>query len=75
LAFHHPDFVILPIQIEPDTEGILEEGEDFTEFRSRVVELIKDVVFIIGSSNVFRHMLAHLVSLPTASFPVEPGCG
>ena len=42
-------------------EGILEEGEDFTEFRTRVVELIKDVVFIVGSSNVFKHMLAHLV--------------
>ena len=47
-------------QIEPDTEGILEEGEDFTEFRGRVVELIKDVVFVVGSSNVFKHMLAHL---------------
>lgn len=47
-------------QIEPDTEGILEEGEDFTEFRGRVVELIKDVVFIVGSSNVFKHMLTQM---------------
>ena len=28
-------------QIEPDTVGVLEEGEDFTEFRSRVSELVK----------------------------------
>ena len=44
-------------------EGILEDGEDFTEFRGRVVELIKDVVFIVGSSNVFKHMLVQMVLL------------
>jgi len=43
-------------QMEPDTVGILEEGEDFTEFRVRVCELIKDCVFIVGSSTVFRQM-------------------
>jgi hypothetical protein len=42
--------------------GLLEEGEDFTEFRNRVVELIKDVVFIVGSANVFKHMFAFLAT-------------
>jgi len=49
-------------QIEPDTIGILEEREDFTEFRVRVSELIKDCVFIVGSSNVFRQMYQQLQS-------------
>ena len=47
-------------QMEPDYDGLLEEGEDFTEFRNRVLELIKDVVFIVGSANVFKHMFAFL---------------
>lgn len=38
----------------------MEEREDFTEFRNRVSELIKDCVFIVGSSNVFRQMYAQL---------------
>ena len=47
-------------QMEPDLTGILEEGEDFTEFRVRVTELIKDCVFIVGSSTVFRQMFSQL---------------
>ena len=43
-------------QMEPDFEGILEDGEEFSDFRSRVTELIKDVVFIVGSTNIFKHM-------------------
>ena len=42
--------------------GILEEGEDFPEFRVRVQELIKDCVFIVGSSTVFRQMYSQLTS-------------
>ena len=38
----------------------MEEREDFTEFRLRVSELIKDCVFIVGSSHVFRAMFAQL---------------
>ncbi len=34
----------------------------FLVFSARVVDLIKDVVFIAGSSSVFRHMLAQLKS-------------
>ena len=49
-------------QMEPDLDGLLEEGEDFAEFRNRVTELIKDVVFVVGSANVFKHMFAFLQS-------------
>ena len=47
-------------QMEPDADDILEEGSDFSEFRNRCVELIKDVAFIVGSANVFRTMFDHL---------------
>lgn len=47
-------------QMEVDTEGVLEDGEDFPEFRNRCVELIKDVVFIVGSSTIFRRMFENL---------------
>ena len=42
--------------MEPDSEGVLDESDEFAHFRNRVVELIKDVVFVVGSSNVFAHM-------------------
>lgn len=37
-------------------EGIPEDGDEFVDFRSRVVELVKDVVFIVGSSTVFAQV-------------------
>ena len=40
----------------------MKERDDFTEFRIRVSELIKDCVFIVGSSNVFRQMYQQLQS-------------
>ena len=46
--------------MEPDTAAVLEEGEDFAEFRGRVCELVKDCVFIVGSSTVFRQMFQQL---------------
>lgn len=49
-------------QMEPDHEGLLEEGDDFADFRVKVSELIKDVVFIVGSSNCFRQMFLSLQS-------------
>ena len=36
--------------------SVLSDDEDFSEFRSRVSDLIKDCVFIVGSSAVFIHM-------------------
>ncbi|XP_042872590.1 transportin-3-like isoform X2 [Penaeus japonicus] len=43
-------------QIEPDHENILLQQDDFYEFRERVQELIKDVVFICGSKPCFQQM-------------------
>uniref|UniRef100_A0A1B6DC68 Transportin-3 n=1 Tax=Clastoptera arizonana TaxID=38151 RepID=A0A1B6DC68_9HEMI len=47
-------------QMDPDLEGRLEDGADFADFRRKVSELIKDVVFIVGSSNCFRQMFINL---------------
>ncbi|CAG9129252.1 unnamed protein product [Plutella xylostella] len=47
-------------QCEPDRADLPDEGDDFYEFRTKVTELIKDVVFIVGSSCVFRQMFAAL---------------
>ncbi|CAD7080059.1 unnamed protein product [Hermetia illucens] len=43
-------------QMEPDHEGLIEEDDSFSDFRRKVSELIKDVVFIIGSTNCFKQM-------------------
>lgn len=47
-------------QMEPDHEGLLEDGDDFKDFRMKVSDLIKDVVFIVGSSSCFRQMFLNL---------------
>ncbi|XP_071056779.1 transportin-3 isoform X2 [Onthophagus taurus] len=47
-------------QIEPDHEGLLDEGDDFKDFRLKVSDLIKDVVFIVGSCSCFRQMFMNL---------------
>lgn len=47
-------------QMEPDFDGILEDGDEFKDFRLKVSELVKDVVFIVGSSNCFRQMFINL---------------
>ncbi|KAJ8730493.1 hypothetical protein PYW08_001906 [Mythimna loreyi] len=47
-------------QCEPDHTSLPDEGDEFYEFRSKVMGLIKDVVFIVGSSSVFRQMFAVL---------------
>lgn len=47
-------------QMEPDHEGLLEDGDDFKDFRMKVYDLIKDVVFIVGSSNCFSQMFMNL---------------
>jgi transportin-3 len=41
-------------------EGLIADGEDFSDFRVKVSELIKDVVFIVGSSHCFRQMFIQL---------------
>ncbi|XP_074038890.1 transportin 3 [Leptinotarsa decemlineata] len=47
-------------QMEPDCEGLLEEGDEFKDFRLKVSDLIRDVVFIVGSSSCFRQMFINL---------------
>ncbi|CAH1799403.1 unnamed protein product [Owenia fusiformis] len=47
-------------QVDPDHEGLLDESDDFFDFRLRVSELIKDIVFLIGSSSCFAQMFQHL---------------
>lgn len=47
-------------QIEPDHEGLLEDGDDFKDFRLKVSDLIKDVIFIVGSCTCFRQMFINL---------------
>eukprot|EP00095_Tigriopus_kingsejongensis_P001756 maker-scaffold183_size276960-snap-gene-1.22 protein:Tk01756 transcript:maker-scaffold183_size276960-snap-gene-1.22-mRNA-1 annotation:"Transportin-3" len=47
-------------QMEPDMDHVLEEGEDFSLFRQRVTELIGDVVFIVGSSCVFKSLFDYV---------------
>lgn len=47
-------------QIDSDHEGLIDESESFYEFRKKVSDLIKDVVFIAGSSNVFKTMFYSL---------------
>jgi transportin-3 len=47
-------------QMEPDHDGLLEDGDDFKDFRLKVSDLVKDVVFIVGSSSCFRQMFVNL---------------
>lgn len=51
-------------------EGVPDDTGDFGEFRLRVSELIKDVVFIVGSSSCFSQVTmtaAHAVSIVSHS--------
>uniref|UniRef100_A0A1E1XKR9 Transportin-3 n=1 Tax=Amblyomma sculptum TaxID=1581419 RepID=A0A1E1XKR9_AMBSC len=47
-------------QLDPDKEGVPSERDDFGDFRIRVSELIKDVVYLVGSANCFQQMFANL---------------
>ncbi|KAK3097484.1 hypothetical protein FSP39_010037 [Pinctada imbricata] len=49
-------------QMDTDHEGIPSHTDDFGEFRLRVSELIKDVIFIVGSSSCFTQMFENLKS-------------
>nr|XP_054774604.1 transportin-3-like [Lytechinus pictus] len=57
-------------QIDSDHEGIPDESDDFGDFRVRVSELIKDVIFIVGSSSCFAQMFHNLASQQGASWEV-----
>ncbi|XP_059139993.1 transportin-3-like isoform X2 [Physella acuta] len=52
--------------MDEDHDGVPDESGDFGDFRVRVSELIKDVVFIAGSSSCFVQMFE---SLKSPKFP------
>uniref|UniRef100_A0ACB8FLT2 Transportin-3 n=1 Tax=Sphaerodactylus townsendi TaxID=933632 RepID=A0ACB8FLT2_9SAUR len=47
-------------QLDPDHEGIPEETDDFGEFRMRVSDLVKDLIFLVGSVECFAQLYATL---------------
>ncbi|XP_071791532.1 transportin-3-like [Asterias amurensis] len=53
-------------QMDTDHEGIPDENDDFGDFRIRVAELIKDVIFLIGSTTCFSQMFRNLASQGSA---------
>ncbi|KAL5010143.1 hypothetical protein ScPMuIL_012448 [Solemya velum] len=54
-------------QMDQDHEGIPDDTNDFGEFRVRASELIKDVVFIVGSSSCFAQMFDNLKTQTTST--------
>ncbi|KAG1670798.1 Transportin-3 [Nymphon striatum] len=53
--------------LDPDKDGIPDDNDEFTDFRNKVSELIKDVVFIVGSKNCFQQMFENLKKQTTNS--------
>ncbi|XP_077325623.1 transportin-3 isoform X3 [Lithobates pipiens] len=47
-------------QLEPDHEGVPEETDDFGEFRMRVSDLVKDLIFLVGSIECFSQLYSTL---------------
>uniref|UniRef100_A0A3P8NTW6 Transportin-3 n=1 Tax=Astatotilapia calliptera TaxID=8154 RepID=A0A3P8NTW6_ASTCA len=47
-------------QLDPDHEGIPEDTDDFGEFRMRVSDLVKDVIFLVGSVECFAQLYSTL---------------
>ncbi|XP_073185066.1 LOW QUALITY PROTEIN: transportin-3 [Lepidochelys kempii] len=47
-------------QLDPDHEGVPEETDDFGEFRMRVSDLVKDLIFLVGSVECFAQLYATL---------------
>ncbi|XP_028408410.1 transportin-3-like [Dendronephthya gigantea] len=48
-------------KLESDTVGIPKPGDDFADFRERVVELVKDCVFMVGSDNLFLQLCQTII--------------
>ncbi|NXA57035.1 TNPO3 protein, partial [Nothocercus julius] len=47
-------------QLDADHEGVPEETDDFGEFRMRVSDLVKDLIFLVGSVECFAQLYATL---------------
>lgn len=50
-----------PLSFSSTQEGIPEDTDDFGEFRMRVSDLVKDVIFLVGSVECFSQVLNMLV--------------
>ncbi|KAJ8032102.1 Transportin-3 [Holothuria leucospilota] len=57
-------------QMEPDHEGIPDLTDDFGDFRARVTELIKDVIFIMGSTTCFREIFQNITNQQSPAWEV-----
>uniref|UniRef100_A0A672JY36 Transportin-3 n=1 Tax=Sinocyclocheilus grahami TaxID=75366 RepID=A0A672JY36_SINGR len=47
-------------QLDADHEGVPEDTDDFGEFRMRVSDLVKDVIFLVGSMECFSQLYSTL---------------
>ncbi|MGH0114663.1 UNVERIFIED_CONTAM: hypothetical protein FKN15_031805 [Acipenser sinensis] len=47
-------------QLDPDHEGVPEDTDDFGEFRMRVSDLVKDLIFLVGSMECFTQLYSTL---------------
>ncbi|OPJ68056.1 hypothetical protein AV530_019793 [Patagioenas fasciata monilis] len=47
-------------QLDSDHEGVPEETDDFGEFRMRVSDLVKDLIFLVGSVECFAQLYSTL---------------
>ncbi|XKL63826.1 hypothetical protein PGB90_006190 [Kerria lacca] len=50
------------VQMEPDHEGLLEDNDDFKSFREKVFDLVRDVVFVVDSTNTFCQIFLSMQS-------------
>lgn len=61
-------------QLEEDTPPtIVPEKDDFSEFRNSVVELLRDVIYLVGSLSVFSELYAIIVK-PGTSWSMKEAC-
>uniref|UniRef100_A0A4W3H0D8 Transportin 3 n=1 Tax=Callorhinchus milii TaxID=7868 RepID=A0A4W3H0D8_CALMI len=60
-------------QLEPDHEGIPEDSDDFGEFRMRVSDLVKDVIFLVGSMECFTQFSCALPPSPVVGVALAGG--
>uniref|UniRef100_A0A8C7M3T3 Transportin-3 n=1 Tax=Oncorhynchus kisutch TaxID=8019 RepID=A0A8C7M3T3_ONCKI len=58
-------------QLDPDHEGIPEDTDDFGEFRMRVSDLVKDVIFLVGSMECFSQVATFFWKLQVQMIPVS----
>ncbi|XP_017075269.2 transportin-3 [Drosophila eugracilis] len=54
-------------QMESDHDGLIEENNNFFDFRRKVSDLIKDVAFIVGSGACFKQMF-HILQAPETTW-------